>query len=74
MGSTLEALALPNLGVITLVLVIGGIWIGLPYLVAAGRAIIAFAANLCFALFALGFIGFVAFGLIRTICHPWFSP
>jgi hypothetical protein len=72
MESLRRILELPYASVALLVLFIAGAWFMLPYLAAAGRAIVAFAVNLCFAIFALGILGFLAFGLIRTIFHPLF--
>jgi hypothetical protein len=71
---TLEKiLAVPYASLVLLMFVLAGMWRLLPLLVDAGRAIIRFFINFCFALFALAFIGFVAFGMIRTLFYPYFA-
>jgi hypothetical protein len=58
--------------VIVLCLLLVGLWKIVPVLALAGQALVRFFINLCFALLALGFFGFLAFGLVRTIFHPLF--
>lgn len=42
------------------------------FFVAVGRGLLRWTIQICFGLIGLAFIGFVGFGLIRTIFHPLF--
>lgn len=59
-------------GIAAVIVVVFLLWKLLPLFAAVGRGLIQGAIGLCFALLGIGFIGFVGFGLVRTIFYPLF--